>query len=116
MNSSNIYQPNELFTQKLEKIKQADPSGYKRIKQVISRLVANPDDADGKMQGLYKGRFKKYVGRRDYRLIYYWCKVCRKENRRVGKECDDCQTIPDNSVIFFDLYHKNELKKFKKNS
>ena len=116
MNSNNVYRPTELFSRKLEKVKQTDPPGYKRIRQVVERLIAEPNDADGKMQGLYQGRYKKYVGRRDYRLIYSWCTVCRKENRRLENKCDDCQTIPDNSVIFFDLYHKNELKKIKKNS
>ena len=113
MNSNNLYRPTELFLKKLEKIKNTDPPGYKRIQQVVQRLIAQPNDADGKMQGLYQGRYKKYVGRRDYRVIYSWCKLCRKENRRLEKECEDCQVIPDNSVIFFDLYHKNEAKRFK---
>jgi hypothetical protein len=116
MSGNNLYRPTEHFSRKLEKVKQLDPSGYKRIRQVIKRLLAEPDDADGKMQGLYRGRFKKYVGRRDYRIIYYWCELCRKENRRQEKECKDCQVIPDNSVIFFDLYHKNEIKKLKEHS
>jgi len=116
MSKNNMYRPTENFSRKLEKIKLSDPSGYKRIRQVVERLVAKPDVADGKMQGFYKGRFKKYVGKRDYRVIYYWCKLCLKENRRLEKECDDCQIIPDNSVIFFELYHKNEMKKFKRNS
>jgi len=116
MNHKNLYQPTEHFSQKPQKVKQSDPSGYKRIRQVVERLLVEPDDADGKMHGLYRGRFKKYVGRRDYRIIYYWCKLCQKENRRLDKDCKDCETIPDNSVIFFDLYHKNDMKKFKKNS
>jgi len=65
------------------------------------------------MRGIYHGRYKKYVGRRDYRLIYYWCELCRKENRRLEKQCEDCHAIPDYSVIFFDLYHKKDAKKFK---
>ncbi len=116
MSNDNLYRPTEAFSRKLEKVKHSDPLGYKRIRQVVERLITEPDDADGKMHGLYRGRFKKYVGKGDYRIIYYWCKLCRKENRRLEKECDDCQTIPDNSVMFFDLYHKNEMKKFKKNS
>ncbi len=76
----------------------------------------NPTEADGKMHGLYNGRLKKYVGRREYRIIYYYCEICRKENHRLENKCDQCGTIPDNSVIFFDLYHKNEMKQFKKNT
>ena len=116
MSTPNLYRPTEHFSDKLLKVKHSDPAGYERIMHVVERLVDEPDDADGKMHGLYQGRFKKYVGRRDYRIIYSWCKICRKENRRQENECEGCSTIPDNSVIFFDLYHKNEMKKFKKNT
>jgi hypothetical protein len=112
--NANGYQPTDLFTKKLKQVESSDPAGYQRIRKVIDRLLVEPAQADGKMAGLYNGRFKKYVGRRDYRIIYYWCQLCRKENRRLDKKCDDCQTIPDNSVIFFDLYHKKDQKKFKK--
>ena len=114
-NRTHLYKPTELFSKKLDQLKTTDPPGYNRIKKVIDRLLYEPNDADGKMHGVYRGRFKKYVGRRDYRIIYYWCELCRKENRRLEKECEDCQVIPDNSVIFFDLYHKKDMKKFKKN-
>ena len=108
---SYLYTPTKLFTVKLENIKLTDPSGYERITKVIDRLLINPNDADGKMHGLYNGRFKKYVGRSRYRLIYYWCELCRKENRRLDKVCENCNVIPDNSVIFFDLYHKKNSKR-----
>jgi|GEM_PF-457886 len=111
---TNLYRPTELFSRKLEEVRQNDPPGHARILKVIERLLLEPDSADGKMHGIYRGRFKKYVGRRDYRLIYYWCRLCRKENRRMEQSCDNCAAIPDQSVIFFDLYHKGEAKKFKK--
>ncbi len=115
-NQPNLYKPTKLFSKKLDQIKNTDPSGYDRINKVIERLLVEPNDADGKMHGIYRGRFKKYVGRRNYRIIYYWCELCRKENRRLEKNCEDCQEIPDKSVIFFDIYHKNETKKFNKTS
>ena len=113
--NAHLYKPTDLFSKKLDHIKNTDPTGYKRIQNVIDRLLSEPDDADGKMHGIYNGRFKKYLGKRDYRIIYYWCELCRKENRKVKKECHDCHAIPDNSVIFFDLYHKKDMKKFTKN-
>ncbi len=104
-----VYFPTPLFAAKLEKIKKHDPPGHARIMRVIERLLFNPDDADGRMHGVHHGRLKKYVGRRDYRLIYYWCELCRKANRRMEERCGYCERIPDRSVIFFDVYHKNEL-------
>ena len=109
-----LYKPTKLFDKKMHQIKTKDPLGYQRIQKVIDRLLFEPQQADGKMTGLYNGRYKKYVGRRDYRIINYWCQLCRKENRRLDNHCEDCQTIPDNSVIFFDLYHKKDQKKFKR--
>ena len=112
-NSRLLYMPTERFTRRLKEVEKQDPQGYRRIRAVIDRLLLHPEEADGKMHALYGGRFKKYVGRREYRLIYYWCALCRKENRRLDRQCDKCSAIPDNSVIFFDLYHKNESKKFR---
>ncbi|MDA8163962.1 MAG: toxin [Desulfobacteraceae bacterium] len=109
-----LYQPTAQFAARLEKVRTEDPAGYERIVKVIARLLDNPGDADGKMRGLYGGRFKKYVGRSDYRLIYYYCSICRKENRRQQDSCPGCPTFPDQSVIFFDLYHKNESKRWKR--
>ena len=107
------YTPTDSFSAKLNKIKKQDPPGHGRILRVIDRLLQNPGDADGKMHGVYHGRLKKYVGRRDYRLIYHWCELCRKENRKREDRCGHCAEVTDHSVIFFDIYHKNELAHLK---
>jgi hypothetical protein len=106
-----LYKPSQAFADKLEDIRKTDLKGYSRIQQVIDRLLVNPGDADGKMHGQYHGRLKKYVGRNDYRVIYYWCEVCRKENKRLESTCEQCESLPDKSVIFFDLYHKKDSKR-----
>lgn len=105
------YQPTRHFSKKLLHIQKADPLGYRRIRKTIDRLLLEPADADGRMVGLYHGRLKKYVGKRDYRIIYYWCSLCHKENNRTH-----CGIIPDHSVIFFDIYHKKDKKKIKKHT
>jgi hypothetical protein len=102
------YYPTDLFAGKLSRVGKTDPGGYARIRKTIDRLLVDPSKSDGKMKGIYHGRLKKYVGRRDYRLIYYWCQRCLKENRRLH-----CGPIPNNSVIFFDLYHKKDKKKLR---
>ena len=103
-----IYQPTKHFTMRLNKIKGRHPEGHERIVKVIGRLLVHPEDADGQMHGFHRGKYKKYVGREEYRLIYYYCKLCRKANRLLSQRCDDCETIPDRSVVFFDVFHKNE--------
>ncbi len=108
-----VYFPTPQFAAKLEKIQKQDPPGYRRIYQVIQRLLLYPGDADGQMRGVHHGRLKKYVGRRDYRLIYEWCRICHKKSNRMADQCSHCDRVPDHSVIFFDLYHKNEIAHLK---
>lgn len=105
------YHPTPHFSSRLEKIEKHDPPGHDRILDVIDRLLQHPDDADGWMHGEHHGRLKKYVGRSDYRLIYHWCEACRKEGRKLAQICGFCEQVPDNSVIFFDVYHKNEANR-----
>ena len=107
------YYPTKYFTTRLKKIQRKDPAGYRRIEEVLERLLENPDLADGRMTGIHHGRFKKYVGRREYRLIYYYCALCRKQNKKLEEQCGHCERVQDNSVIFFEVYHKNEMKKIK---
>jgi len=110
------YMPTAGFRKKLDKLKDHNRPGYERVVGVINRLLQNPGDADGKMTGNYNGRLKKYVGRSEYRLIYHWCELCRKENKRLENKCDNCDAIPDRSVIFFDLYHKSEAARYKRSN
>ena len=102
------YHPVQTFAAKLHRIERRDHPGFARIMKVIERILLNPDDADGRMRGVHHSRFKKYVGRKDYRLIYEWCELCRKLEKKVEDRCDNCGEVPDHSVVFFDVFHKNE--------
>lgn len=106
-----IYLPTPVFALKMAKIEKHDRPGHARILGVIDRLLSNPADADGWMHGGQHGRLKKYVGRNDYRLIYHWCEQCRKEGKKLAEQCGFCHEVKDNSVIFFDVYHKNEASR-----
>src|SRR4051794_19908062 len=103
-----VYHPTENFSAKLQKIRRKDPDGHDRIVQIIDRLLDRPGDADGWMHGVYAGKLKKYVGRRDYRLVYQWCEHCRKEQKKLETHCGSCSDVSDRSVIFFDIYRKAE--------
>ncbi len=108
-----LYQPTPQFVDRLEKIRKNDPATHKRIWAVVERLLDNPLDSDGKMHGEHRGMLKKYVGKGDYRILYYWCELCRKANEKQIEVCRNCETIPDQSVIFFEVYHKAESRRVK---
>ena len=105
------YFPTPTFTAKMTKIEKHDPSGHARILSVIDRLLQNPGDADGWMHGEYHGRLKKYVGRAEYRIIYNWCELCHKQEKKLEDKCGFCLQVGDNSVVFFEVYHKNEASR-----
>ncbi len=105
------YHPTEHFLERLSRIRQTDPRGYHRIMAVVQRLLDNPEDADGRMHGRHRDKLKKYVGRRDYRLLYHYCSLCRSTNRHLSETCRDCASIPDDTVIFFEVFHKNEKER-----
>lgn len=107
------YYPTRNFTEHLTRVKRKDRVGYERIIAVIDRLLENPAAADGMMKGEHRGRFKKYVGRKDYRLLYYYCELCRKPNKKLVAACEQCEKIERSSVIFFEVYHKKDKKKLK---
>ena len=105
------YHPTSEFLKKLEKLERTDPPGYRRVQEAIDRLLENPQENDGKLQGPHRGRLKKYVGRSGHRLVYNWCASCRKANSHLQNACAFCEIIPDDSVVFYDLFSKNEAKK-----
>ncbi len=108
---SYAYEPTKHFLQRLERIKSQDREGHRRIMQVVDRLLRNPADSDGTMHGPHSGKFKKYVGKKEFRILYYYCDLCRKANRRLMEECRDCRHLESHSVVFFDVFHKNEKEK-----
>lgn len=107
------YYPTRKFVDHLTRIKQKDAGGYERIMATIDRLLESPEHSDGIMKGVHHGRFKKYVGRNDYRLIYYYCQLCRKPNHELAVSCENCEKIDSFSVIFFEVYHKKNKNKLK---
>jgi len=106
-----IYYESELFKRNIKKIEKRDPVGFKHIKTVIDRLCNNPEKNDGPMVGNNKGKFKKYVGRSSYRLIFCWCEICHKYKFESLNNCDKCGELPGNTIIFFDIFRKSDHKK-----
>ena len=102
------YEPTPHFLRRLERVKGQDREAHRRIMQVVNRLLENPSDSDGVMHGAHVGKLKKYVGRGEYRILYHYCELCRKASRKLMEDCSGCRSLGDRSVVFFDVFHKNE--------
>lgn len=106
------YIPSAHFARRLDEARSGDPAGYGRIQAVIARLLEHPENSDGALHGEARGMHKKYVGRGEYRIAYSACRECRKANLHLAAACPACGAIPENSVVFHELYRKNERPPF----
>lgn len=96
----------DYFKKSLSRIQKADPDGARRIVAVMERLLENPAETDGMLTGPRRGLMKKYVGKSGYRLIYKWCQSCKKLAGEIRRDCPDCGQLGNESVVFFDVFHK----------
>jgi mRNA-degrading endonuclease RelE of RelBE toxin-antitoxin system len=105
------YHPSLAFARKLESLQRRDPPGYRHVQRTIERLLLHPDDSDGRLTGPHHGKLKKYAGRSGYRVIYNWCRACRRANQHLSHACGECERVTDRSVVFLDLFHKSDHHK-----
>lgn len=91
-----------------KQIKSIPPSDLKRINLVISRLVNNPDNHDGTLGYDRAGKFKKYVGKSGYRIVYYYCEKCIKLQHEEMMGCENCKDVPENSLILFEIFRRSQ--------
>ncbi|MFH1957535.1 MAG: toxin [bacterium] len=102
------YQETKQFSESIENIKGQD---LKRIQKTIDRLLDTPDLTDGPYHGEHRGKFKKYVGKSGFLLVYTWCERCIKNRLQEYLNCAFCGTISEKSVIFFDVVKKADAYK-----
>jgi hypothetical protein len=105
------FHASEHFLKNLQGFRKSDPEGHAHIQKVIERLLRSPEDNDGMLTGPHRGKMKKYVGRSGYRLIFKWCRSCQKLGAGLGEDCPSCGTLPPDSVVFLDVFHKSEAGK-----
>lgn len=105
------YDPSELFAENLSQIQRKDPTTFKRIKDVVDRLLKNPGIFEHYLHGDKSGKLIKYVGRNLVRIVYNWCGNCRKMNATDINRCDNCDTKPDKTLRLFDVFYKHDANK-----
>jgi len=94
----------ELFREQLARIRRSDKRTAEQIDQVVDRILANPHNWDGLLKGPRAGQCKKKAVKKKYRIIYRFCELCLKLNKR---KCSDCE-LPDDAVILREVFPRAE--------
>ena len=62
---------------------------------IIAAPLAVGDPLKGNWQGFYSCPVK-----RNFIIIYLYCKICRKKEDHVVVNCSDCWNMPDETLKF----------------
>jgi mRNA-degrading endonuclease RelE of RelBE toxin-antitoxin system len=94
------------FKKHLEKLTRRDNVLNKRIINQIEDMKNDPYRNSIELSYELKGKRRVKVG--DYRLIYAVCSDCRKKGYVKFNQCYDCKSKDDNTIIFFDVFHRSK--------
>lgn len=104
------------FDKSIKKIKKQAPSRVKRIEQVVNFLIKNPETFDKPLTGKRNYKLEKYVGKKDYRILYRYCNYCIKHKQKDVETCRDCKEVlkSGGGIMFLDIFKKNTANTKKK--
>ena len=98
----------EQFAKVVDSKKKRDRAMVAAMKDAVEEVLASPERHDGALKGNQRGRFKKYVGRSSYRIVFTVCAWCRSMDRHQDPKarCEFCDETSDNTVVFFHAFKK----------
>jgi len=74
----------------------------KIIKNKVDMIVENPIALGEPLKGNFRGYLSSPV-RRNFLIIYLYCKVCRKKGDNEIVLCSDCDKCSDDTIKFIDI-------------
>ncbi len=87
----------------------------KSIKLKIDMIAKNPIALGEPLKGNFRGYYS-YPVRKNFLIIYIYCKICRKKDDDKIVLCNECNTYSDNTIKFIDLgphdYIYEKIKRF----
>lgn len=90
------YRP--VYTKTFEKqINVLHPEFRRQIEERIRDLVADPWHNTKFLKAQYRGKRKLWLNRSD-RLVFVICEECRELGHIIYNQCDDCDSIPENTL------------------
>ena len=71
----------------------------KQVKQKVDMIIENPVAFGEPLKGNWQGFYSCPV-KRNFIIIYLYCKICRKKGDDVVVACSECQDTPDQTIKF----------------
>ena len=88
----------DIFVKSLKKYQ----SLKKAIKLKVDMIAENPIALGEPLKGNFRGYYSCPV-RKNFLIIYIYCKICRKKGDDKIVLCDDCNTCSDDTIKFINL-------------
>ena len=74
----------------------------KAIQNKVDMIVGNPIGLGEALKGAFRGYYSCPV-KKNFLLIYLYCKICRKKGDNTIVLCDDCINCADETLRFIEL-------------
>ena len=89
----------EEFIKKLEKYRHI----RKQIKNKVDMVIKEPIKMGEPLKGFLRGFYYSTPVKRNFLIIYLYCKICRKKGDDSIVACQDCNQRADETLKFVNL-------------
>lgn len=84
----------------------------KEVQRKVDRIIENPIAFGEPLKGNFKGYYSCPV-KKNFLVIYLYCRICRKKGDDEVVSCADCVECPDETIKFVALGPHDEAYKSK---
>jgi len=91
-----------LFSDAFVKSLKKHSSLKKSIKKKVDMIIENPLALGEPLRGNFRGYYSSPV-KKNFLIIYLYCKACRKKSDDQIVLCSDCHKCSDDTIKFIDL-------------
>ena len=91
-----------LFSDAFVKSLRKHSSIKKSIQNKVDMIARNPSGMGEPLKGAFRGYYSCPV-KKNFLLIYLYCKICRKKGENSIVLCDDCINCADETIRFVEL-------------
>ena len=93
---------NVFFSPEFKKSLDKHSSIKKAIKNKVDMIIKNPVELGEPLKGNFRGFYSCPV-KKNFLIIYLYCKLCRKKGDDRVVLCNDCKEFSDDTIKFIEL-------------